>query len=210
VDACGQNAITVASGANFQVDTSDVDQAFSSLPGVSALLLQLEIPRETVRHATQKAREAGLKIILNPAPVSLSDPLPDSLLAQIDVLTPNEHEAAALLGYETTDGLEWEEVAIHLRAKGVQAVVITLGADGCVVADATGVRRVSAFAVQAVDTTAAGDCFTGAIAVALAEGRSLDDAARFASLAASLSVTRSGAQPSLPTRSEVDTALSTR
>ena len=210
VDAKGQNAITVAPGANSRVSASDVEQALSRIEGVSAVLLQLEIPLKTVLCATQKAHAAGIPVILNPAPVSPAAPLPDSLLAQIDVLTPNEHEAAALLGYETTEGLEWKAVALRLLDKGVKTVVITLGEAGCVLADANGSRTIPAFTVKAVDTTAAGDCFTGALAVALAEGRSLDEAARFAAQAASISVTRVGAQPSLPTRPEVDAARATR
>lgn len=210
VDARGQNAITVASGANYRVSARDVDQAFSAISQASALLLQLEIPRETVLYAAKQAHAAGIPVLLNPAPVSLADPLPAALSAYIDVLTPNEHEAAALLGYEAPDGLDWEVVSRRLLARGVQSVVITLGAEGCVLADAAGVRRLSAPVVSAVDTTAAGDCFTGALAVALAEGRSLDAAALFASRAASISVTRPGAQPSLPSRAEVDAALRTR
>lgn len=210
VDAQGRNAITVASGANFQVGSDDVDQAYPAIRRASTLLLQLEIPRETVLYAAQMARIVGIPVILNPAPVSPSDPLPDSLLAQIDVLTPNEHEAAALLGYASTAGLDWEQIAIALRDRGVKTVVITLGEEGCVLADASGVRLVPAVPVKAVDTTAAGDCFTGALAVALAENRSLHEAAQFAAQAAAISVTRPGAQPSLPTRTEVVNALSTR
>ncbi len=210
VDAKGQNAITVASGANYKVTASDVEQAFSAIESASAVLLQMEIPVETVLYAAQRAHAAGVRVILNPAPASPTAPLPDSLLTQIDVLTPNEHEAAALLGYETIDGLDWESVASRLLDRGVKAVVVTLGENGCVLADGTGIRRLPAFAVTAVDTTAAGDCFTGALAVAIAEGRSLDEAARFAAQAAAISVTRAGAQPSLPTRSEVEAALPVR
>lgn len=210
VDATGQNAITVASGANYQVDKSDIDTALPTIKRASALLLQLEIPRETILYAAQKAHGAGIQVLLNPAPVSLTDPLPDSLLSQIDVLTPNEYEASALLGRAYSPDSDWGEMAGLLLDKGVKAVVITLGAEGCILGDATGIRHLPAVAVTAVDTTAAGDCFTGALAVALAEGRSLDDAARFAAQAAAISVTRSGAQPSLPTRSEVESALRTR
>ncbi|MCW3051036.1 MAG: rbsK [Chthonomonadales bacterium] len=204
VDAQGQNAITVASGANFQVSAQDIDQALPIIRRASAILLQLEIPRETVLYATQQAHDAGIPVILNPAPASLTDPLPDSLLAQIDVLTPNEYEASALLGLEYQPESDWAAIANLLLTKGVKAVVITLGEDGCLVADSTGSQHIPAIAVNAVDTTAAGDCFTGALSVALAEGRSLEEAAQFAAQAAAISVTRSGAQPSLPTRSEVD------
>lgn len=210
VDAQGRNAITVASGANFQVSNLDIDAALPLLTEASAVLLQLEIPRETVLYAVRKAQELDVPVILNPAPISHGDPLPASLLAQIDVLTPNEHEAAALLGYPTTEGLNWENVARSLRKLGANSVIVTLGEAGCVLADTQGIRHVPAVPVSPVDTTAAGDCFTGALAVALGEGHSLEDAAHFAALAAAISVTRPGAQPSLPTRSEVEATFSTR
>ncbi len=207
VDAQGQNAITVAPGANGQVSAEDVMDAAAVFAVTSAVVVQLEIPLPTVLAALETARACGVRTLLNPAPFRHTDALPDGLLACVDVLIPNEHEAAALLGYATTDGLVWEEVVARLLAKGVGAVIVTLGAEGCVLADKTGTRRLPAHPVKAIDTTAAGDCFTGALAVALAEGRSLDDAARFACVAASLSVTRFGAQPSLPTRAEVEALL---
>jgi len=210
VDAHGQNAITVASGANFQVSAADIDQVLPTIRQAAAILLQLEIPRETVLHAAQQAHEAGIPVILNPAPASLTDPLPASLLARIDVLTPNEYEASALLGLEYHAESDWTAVANRLLARGVNAVVITLGENGCIVANATGSSHIPAVPVAAVDTTAAGDCFTGALAVALAEGHSLTEAAQFAAQAAAISVTRPGAQPSLPTRSEVDATRQTR
>ena len=210
VDAAGQNAITVASGANHKVNHEDVEAALWAVEAASAVVLQLEIPLETVFYAAQKARAAGVRVILNPAPVSADKPLPDALYALIDVLIPNEFEAAALLGHKLTGDNDWGAMAELLLAKGVRAVVITLGAEGCILADAAGSRHLAAMAVKAVDTTAAGDCFTGALAVASAEGRSLDDAALFAAQAASISVTRTGAQPSLPTRREVDAAPAAR
>jgi ribokinase len=209
VDAAGRNAITVASGANFQVSPADVEEAWPRIAGASALLLQLEIPIATVLYAAQRAHEAGIRVLLNPAPVSPTDPLPASLLALIDVLTPNEHEAAALTGWPVNDASNWNTIAVALLARGVRAVVITLGEAGCLAADASGVTTIAGVAVQAVDTTAAGDCFTGALAVALAEGCSLIEAARFAGHAAAISVTRPGAQPSLPTRAEVEAARPT-
>jgi len=209
VDAQGRNAITVAPGANFQVSAQDIDQALPAIRQAAAILLQLEIPRATVLYAAQQAHAAHIPVILNPAPASLTDPLPDSLLAQIDVLTPNEYEAAALLGLEYHEDSDWTAIAKLLLAKGVKAVVITLGEEGCLVADATGSHHIPAISVTAVDTTAAGDCFTGALAVALAEGHSLEEAGRFAAQAAAISVTRPGAQPSLPSRSEVGMSLTT-
>jgi ribokinase len=204
VDARGENAIIVAPGANHRLGRNDILAALPAIAQAYSLIVQLEIPLETVEAAIDAAIAAGTKVILNPAPVNHANPLTDSLLAKIDVLTPNEHEAAQLLGYASPNDLDWETAAQRLRAKGIGAVVITLGEAGCVLADAIGTRRIPSVPVHAIDTTAAGDCFTGALAVGLAEGLSLDDAARFASRAAALSVSRLGAQPSLPTRSEVD------
>ena len=203
VDARGQNAIVVAPGANHRLTPADIEAARPAIAAASAMIVQLEIPLETVEAAIDVARDFGARVILNPAPVREDCPLPDSLLAKVDVLTPNEYEAAHLLGLASPDGVDWSDAAVRLQAKGIGAVAITLGEVGCVLADSQGARAIPAVPVQAIDTTAAGDCFTGALAVALAEGLSLDDAARFASRAAALSVTRLGAQPSLPTRAEV-------
>jgi ribokinase len=204
VDSHGQNAIIVAPGANGQVGIDDVEAARDAIAAAQAVLIQLEIPLPTVAHAVALAKSVGTAVILNPAPVRHTDPLPASLLSQVDVLTPNEHEAANLLGFPSADGLDMEQTAHRLLALGVGSVIITLGADGCLIAGAEGTQRLPALPVRPVDTTAAGDCFTGALAVGLAEGLALLDAARFASRAAALSVTRLGAQPSLPTRAEVD------
>ncbi|HLK58996.1 MAG TPA: ribokinase [Chthonomonadaceae bacterium] len=204
VDTQGQNAIIVAPGANHQLSIADIEAARDSIAAADAVVLQLEIPLETVVYAVGLARSVGTRVLLNPAPVRHTDPLPGDLLRQVDVLTPNEHEAANLLGHATPEGLDWAEVAKTLLQKGVGAVVITLGSEGCLVATDGTLERLPALPVPPVDTTAAGDCFTGALAVALAEGKDLTTAARFATRAAALSVTRMGAQPSLPTRAEID------
>lgn len=204
VDTRGQNAIIVAPGANSRVSPADVDAAHESIVRADIILIQLEIPLETVAYAVSLAKAVGTRVLLNPAPVRHTNPLPDDLLRQVDVLTPNEHEAAGLLGYASPEGLDWEQIAAQLHECGIPEVVITLGDQGCLLASEQGIRRQPALPVAAVDATAAGDCFTGALAVSLAEGFGLDAAARFASRAAALSVTRLGAQPSLPTRAEVD------
>ena len=144
---------------------------------------------------------------MNPAPSDPDCPLPASLLSRIELLTPNEHEASQILGTSVSEGQDWHATAKQLLAKGVGRVAITLGELGCLIADQTGTRAIPAHSVSPVDTTAAGDCFNGAIAVALAEGLHLDEAARFANCAAALSTTRAGAQPSLPRRAEVDALL---
>lgn len=203
VDANGQNSIIVAPGANAKVSPEDIDHALDIIRGSDTVVLQLEIPISTVKQGLQTARSAGVLTILNPAPCSYTQPLEISLLELVDILTPNEHEAASLLGLPTSDGLDMEAAAIQLRKMGVEVVVITLGAEGCLISDANGARRIPGNPVQQVDTTAAGDCFTGALAVALSEGKTLNEAAVFANQAAAISVTRPGAQPSLPYRNEL-------
>lgn len=207
VDAQGQNAITVAPGANRLLTPEDIDAARAGIQAADALIVQLEIPPETVLHAIETAQEFGVRVVLNPAPIRHTNPLPVSLLQMVDVLTPNEHEAANLLGSPTSEGLDFAQAASRLKNLGIPEVIITLGAQGSLLCDAEGVRPMEAFPVTPVDTTAAGDCFTGALAVALAEGQALEGAARFASAAAALSVTRAGAQPSLPYRAEVEAFL---
>jgi ribokinase len=159
--------------------------------------MQLEIPPETVERAVEIAAESGTRVVLNPAPAR---PLADSLLRRVAVLTPNAAEAAALCDLP---GARPEEAAAALLSRGAGAVLVTLGAEGVHAATADGAERFPAFAVRAEDTTAAGDVFSGALAVALAEGRTLAEAATFASAAAALSVTRRGAQPSAPRRHEI-------
>jgi ribokinase len=204
VDSGGENAIMVASGANHRVGAADVEAARAEIEAADVLLVQLEVPMEAVKAAIEAGASAGAMVILNPAPTRPGSSLSDRLLGRVSVLTPNEHEAAHLLGLPSPAGQDWERAARELRDRGAGAVVITLGEAGCILADSAGVHRLPAVPVQAIDTTAAGDCFTGALAVALAEGRPLMEAAQFASRAAALSVARLGAQPSLPSRAEVE------
>lgn len=208
VQASGENQIVVASGANGQLAPVDVVTALAGVDG-GYVLLQLETPLETVEAAAHLARSRGATVILDPAP---AQPLPTTLLAGIDILTPNETEAHVLLGRRAAavSLAEAPEVARALLDLGVRTVVLTLGAQGALIADRTGHRHVPAPRVDAVDTTAAGDTFNGALAVALAEGRGIVDAVGFANTAAALSVTRSGAQASIPTRPEVNVRLAAR
>jgi ribokinase len=202
VDEQGQNLIAVAPGANHRLTPADVAAAQPALAheGAQVMLLQLETPLETVLAAAQTGKAAGQTVILNPAP---AQPLPDALYAALDFITPNEHEAAALTGEA-----EPEAAARSLLARGVGVVVITLGAAGALAATREGAaERVPGFRVQAVDTTAAGDAFNGALGTALARGLALRAAVRYAHAAAALAVTRAGAQPSLPTRAEVEALL---
>lgn len=197
VDAQGENCINVAPGANAYLWSSDIAAPLQAAPVETLVLLQLEIPLPTVEAAVQQASERGLRVILNPAP---AQPLMAGLLARLFLITPNETEASLLTGIEVTGESTAAEAAQRLWALGVANVIITLGASGAYLQTADGGCLIAAPPVVAVDTTAAGDCFNGALAVALAEGQSLPRAVAFACRAASISVTRMGAQASMPTR----------
>jgi len=201
VDRRGENVIAVAPGANSRLSPADVERASERLSGCSALVLQLEIPLETVERAARLASEHGVRVILNPAPM-MPDGLPRPLLELVDVLVPNETEARTLLDLGECGRID-EGAMSRLPEIGVRTAVVTLGARGALVVTRDGVQAVSAPRVRAVDTTAAGDAFVGALVVALSSGHDLLESARFAGRAAALSVTRMGAQSSLPTAQEV-------
>lgn len=200
VDASGANTIIVISGANSACDTALVDRALSRSAAPGVLLLQHEIPEAANRHAIETARAAGWFVMLNPAP---SRPIAPDLLPLIDIIAPNESEAAWITGRQVTSRSEASAAARHLLNLGARAVLVTVGADGVIYCDATTTLHCPAVAVQAVDTTAAGDAYIGALAAALAEHRPLSDSLGFAAAAAAISVTRLGAQPSLATRDEL-------
>jgi ribokinase len=207
VDGSGENCIAVTPGANDLLLPQHVDSVPEEVfPAGGVFLASLEVPLETVRRGLERAKELALTTILNPAPVVSRESVLE-LLPLVDVLTPNEHEAAQLLNRSFRGVRESAAAAEELRGIGCQNVIITLGGDGAVVATAAATVRVPPFHVNAVDTTAAGDAFSGALAVALAEGQRLADAARFASAAGALAVTQRGAQPSLPTRTAIDDIL---
>ncbi|RQR63336.1 ribokinase [Burkholderia sp. Bp9126] len=196
----GANSIVVVPGANACVDTAHIDAAGDAIARAALLVCQLEVPLATVMHAIAYAAARRTPVLLNPAP---AQPLPDALLAQVDYLVVNESEAESLTGIAVGDDASAARAADALRAKGVSNVLVTLGARGvCWRGDAgSGQRR--AQAVIAVDTTAAGDTFVGGFAAARAGGASMDDAIDFGQRAAAISVTRHGAQTSIPTRDEV-------
>jgi len=204
VDDGGENCIAVAPGANGRATPEDVDAAEDLIGGAEALVMQLETPIETVGRAAALARQHGVRVILNPAPAR---PLNDELLANVSILTPNESEAELLTGVQVSDDAGAEEAARALAARGVDTVILTLGSRGAFVFESDSGELVPGFEVQAVDTTAAGDVFNGSLAVGLAEGMPLTGAVRFANAAAALSVTKLGAQPSAPTRSEIESFL---
>ena len=196
VDDQGANTIVVILGANMACDTALVDRALASLDRPGILLLQHEIPEATNAHAIRAAKAAGCFVVLNPAPARAVAP---ELLPLIDVIAPNDTEAAALTGCSDP-----REAAQRLLARGARAVLVTLGGEGALYCSRDEAWRCPAVAVQVVDTTAAGDAYIGAVAVAQAEERSIPESLGFAAAAAGLAVTRLGAQPSLGTRQEVD------
>lgn len=202
VDAQGQNSIVLSPGANGKVTLADVDSA--SFQDASLLLLQLEIPLETVLSAARHAKEKGLRVLLNPAPARA---LPDELMALADFMLPNESELSLLAGQAVSDVGSAETAARSLVARGAQTVIVTLGANGALIVNRDGAKHVSSFQVQVVDTTAAGDAFIGGFAVASLRGRSLEDAVQYACACGALAVTKFGAQPSLPTAEEVEKLL---
>lgn len=200
----GDNSIAVASGANGNLSPADVRRAKSVFRGARILLLQLETPLKTAEAAVELATAAGVRVVLNPAP---AQPLPGKLLRQIYLLTPNESEAELLTGVSVDNEATAAVAADKLLARGVQNVIVTIGKRGAYVASKNVRCLVPSYQVNAVDATGAGDVFNGTLAVALAEGKSLLDAARFASAAAAISVTRFGAQASVPTRKEIEHML---
>lgn len=203
----GENSIAVAGGANAGLSPDDVKKAAGIIRSAALLVAQLETPLATVMAAAQTAVRAGVPVILNPAPAQA---LPSRLLKLISILTPNETEAELLTGIKVTGEAAAARACAKLRSSGVRTVILTLGSRGAYLADADGQQMVPGFKVKAVDSTAAGDIFNGALSVALAERKALRDAVRFANAAAALSVTRLGAQPSAPTRTEIDRFLSRR
>lgn len=201
VDDRGENCIMVASGANARLGTAQVAMAMAELDDASVLLLQLETPLPTVEFAIRQGYERGMRVILNPAPAQVIDP---TVLACLYAITPNESEAELLTGVRVVDEMTAWQAAQQLHGAGVRNVVITLGARGAYLSTGDEAVLIPAPPVTAVDTTAAGDCFNGALAIALAENGTLREAVAFACKAASIAVTRMGAQASMPHRHELD------
>lgn len=202
VDADGENCITVASGANAMLRGSDIDAAADLIAAADIVLMQLEVPLPTVVHAARLAKSKGVTVVLNPAPAPLT-PLPVELLENVDILIPNRTELELLSGLPTDDTVA--PAVERMKGLGVKSLVVTLGSKGALICqDGSNTHLVPSFKVKAVDTTAAGDTFCAALCVALAEGKTIDEAVLFGNLAASLTVTRAGAQNAIPTRVEVD------
>jgi ribokinase len=200
VDAQGENCITVASGANGNLTKADIDHASILFESGDILLIQLEIPLESVWYAVEKAAQKGVKVILNPAPAAK---IPDHIYPHLFAITPNETEIELLTGIAVTHLDEAKKAADQLLQKGAKHVIITLGAQGAFYKSANEELFVPTQAVKAVDTTAAGDCFNGALAVAIAQQKSWLDALTFSCRAATFSVMHAGAQASMPTLSDL-------
>lgn len=203
VDSKAENSIVVASGANADVTVSDIDSVADIIKSSGMLLLQLEIPMDAVVRAAEIAFEAGVQVVLNPAPATS---LPAELLKCVSILIPNETEASAISGIDINNLETASAAAERLKGMGVREVIITMGSRGSMVCDGE-CTFVPAVKVNAVDTTAAGDTFCGGVCVALSEGKALSEAVKFATAASSIAVQRPGAQDSVPSRCEVDKLL---
>ena len=199
VDANGQNNIVLSPGGNGQVSPDDVADA--SFSDYKLLLLQLEIPIETVVAAAQRAKASELRVLLNPAPARS---LPDELISLSDFILPNETELSLLTNQSVHDIASAEKAAKTLLERGAQNVIVTLGAKGALIVSSIQVTHINSYEVQVVDTTAAGDAFIGGFASALLRNKALEEAVRYGCACGALATTKFGAQPSLPTQAEVE------
>ncbi|UCH14442.1 MAG: ribokinase [Bacteroidales bacterium] len=203
----GESGIAVASGANLNLSVYDIIAAKEAILSSDIVLMQLGVPLKTVQYAAKLAFDNGIRVILNPAP---GQPLPIEILKTISILTPNEAEAAMLTGIKIEDEGSAEDAGKILMSKGVNKVIITIGKKGALILDSSGSELIGGFKVHAVDTTAAGDIFNGALSVALAEKKNIWEAVKFSNAAAALSVTKLGAQPAAPKRKEILEFLKTK
>lgn len=207
VDDEGENMIVAVQGANARLLPGDVDRARSAIAGADMLVLQLETPMETVEHAVNIASENSVPVILNPAP---GRELAPALIGKIDYITPNETEAEILTGIKVASDDDARRAGAKLLELGAGNVIVTMGRRGAMLMNSNESSLIPAFVVNAVDATAAGDAFNGGLAYAIASGRELKDAVKFANAVAALAVTRMGAQPSMPTRDELEQFLEAR
>lgn len=206
LDAAGENRIITDPGANTQLSATDVETFAASWASPGILLTQLEIPVDTAARALAIGKARGLTTILNPAPARV---LPKEILTNVDILTPNQSEARILLGLEADDPQADTEIALKLRALGVGYVVMTLGADGALIAGSDGITKIASYLVDVVDTTGAGDAFNGALAAGLASGLTLAEAARRGTAAGALAVTKKLVVPALPDQTQISELMRT-
>ncbi|MDP2235397.1 MAG: ribokinase [Bacteroidales bacterium] len=200
VDSNGENCIVVASGANANLFPADINKAYAEIENSDLVLMQLEIPIDTVEYVAEIASKKNIRVILNPAPARA---LSDNLLKNLYIIIPNRSEAEILSGIKVTDLEKARQAADIISAKGVNIVVVTLGSEGALIKDFDEYHFVEAVKVDAMDTTAAGDVFCGSVCVGLAEGKSILESVKMAARAAAITVTRMGAQSSIPYRSEL-------
>lgn len=200
VDSFGENCIVVASGANASLSPADIDKATAEIESSDMVLMQLEIPLDTVEYVAEMANRKGIKVILNPAPARA---LSDKLLKYLYIIIPNKSEAEILSGIKVTDRDSARQAADIISAKGVDIVVITLGSQGALIKEHNEYHFVEAVKVNAIDTTAAGDVFCGSVCVGLSEGKTILESVEMAAKASAITVTRMGAQSSIPIRSEL-------
>ena len=200
----GENYLGVAPGANYRLSRSHVDQVKDLIAAAEMVVVQYEITPDTLEYTIDLAHQAGCKVLFNLAPPK---PVKDAALGKVDILVVNETEAAFLCGFSVEDEAQAWRAVDTLQAKGPRTVILTQGAQGCLYASGLEKGKIPAFPVEAVDTTAAGDVFCGTLAVALVEGRQIQAGLRFASAASAITVMRMGAQPSIPSRSEIDAFL---
>jgi ribokinase len=200
VDENGENSIVVAPGSNGSLSAYDIDEEVLDSDQTDIFLMQLEIPVGTVEFVAQKAQLRNSMVILNPAPARY---LSDDLLGCVSIITPNETEAELLTGIKVTDSTSAQKASEKFHQKGIKSVVITMGASGAFISSGSISKMISVVPVKAVDTTAAGDIFHGALAVSLSEGKGLEEAVVYANKASAISVTRMGAQASAPYRNEL-------
>ena len=203
IDKDAENCIVVASGANMYLSPEDIDQAADEIRSADVVLMQLESPVPTVAYAARMAAQAGVPVILNPAPAPV-EPLSAELMQDLYLITPNRSEASRISGIEITNMESAQRAAKAIYDMGPRNVIITLGSEGSLIYDGKMFMRVEALKVEAVDTTAAGDTYNGVLASVIAERRSLIEAATEASIAGAISVTRMGAQPAAPSREEIN------
>lgn len=206
VDERGENSIVVASGANARLSLTDIDKAKDEISSAAVLLVQLESPLDAVRAAIKRSHDNGSIVIMNPAP---AQPLEKSLLKEIDIITPNKVEAEMITGIKVTDEESLRSVSQKFFELGINTVLVTLGSKGIFVGSRNSMELIPAFKVRAVDSTGAGDVFSGSLAAFLSEGMSVDEAAKMANASASISVMRMGAMASAPTRKEIEGFIST-
>ena len=201
VDDSAENCIVVASGANGDLSEADIDASREAIAHCGILLLQLEIPIPSVLKAAKMAHEAGAMVVLNPAPAC---PLPEELFRYVDLFIPNETELSTFSGLPVTDAAQARQAAAAMQSKGVGKIIVTMGSRGALICDGGPEVFVPAHKVKAVDTTAAGDTFCGALCVAISEGKSLKEATEFATAASALTVQKMGAQNSIPFRKDIN------